>query len=230
MSDQTFRTAIHARLLALGPIIGRVHDYERWAANPADFLRLFQDPATKKIFGWEISRVGFKVAKAAMNKWRLSHRYVIRGFYGVEDAAATEKAINALADLIILDLTRTKLVGAEADCLPEGAVETRQFGNLLCHVVEIRLPAVAEIISPANLPEEYLEMVGLQYYLTPGDDSPDAVDLLTLWDASGGDAVSFGGSRVELGGVSAEWSPETTLGGEEVTLDGDNPTFSGEEE
>lgn len=208
MSDQTIRAAIHARLVALGSVMGRVHDYERWAGNPADFLRLFQDPTTKKIFGWEITRVGFNVTKAAMNKWRLSHRYVIRGFYGLEDAAGTEKAVNALADMIIFDLTRLKIEGSEADALPEGAVETRQFGGVLCHVVEIRLPKIDEIISPEQLPEEYLETVGLNYYLIPGDDIADAVDVLPLWNAAAPGAVSLAGSQVALDGENVAWTAD----------------------
>ena len=65
MSDQTMRAAIKARLTALGASLGRVHDYERWANNPAAFLGLFQDATSKKVFGWEIVRTGFKVDGAA---------------------------------------------------------------------------------------------------------------------------------------------------------------------
>ncbi|HRR87633.1 MAG TPA: hypothetical protein P5316_21720, partial [Phycisphaerae bacterium] len=79
MSDATMRAAIKTRLTAMGTAIGRVHDYERWTANTRDFLSLFQDPATKKIFGWEIMRTGFRMQKATMAKWKLIHRYMIRG-------------------------------------------------------------------------------------------------------------------------------------------------------
>lgn len=182
MSDATMRAAIAARLTALGAGIGRVHDYERWANNPAQFLALFQPAGSKKVFGWEVVRTGFRVRKVAMRKWKMIHQYTIRGYYGLEDAAATEKTVNALADQIALDFARTPLSGTQGEQLPEAAIEPRVFGGVLCHVVEIRLPEVAEILAPAVEEADDLLVVGLEYYLQdPEDDgTADAADLLTL--------------------------------------------------
>ena len=181
MSESTLRAAIKARLETHGASIGRVHDYERLAVNVKDFLGMFQDPETKKIFGWEITRRSFRVVKAGMNKWKVIHHFLIRGYYGIEDAAATEKAVNALVDTIMLDFTRTKIDGTQGEQLPQGKVEQWMFGSVLCHRAEIELPEVAEIV--ARLPEDDetdLLMVGLNYYLTPGDDEIDASDEVTL--------------------------------------------------
>ena len=179
MSDQTLRAAIKARLDSYGEAIGRVHDYERLPTTVKGFLDLFQDPTTGKIFGWEITRRGFRVQRVTMGKWKIVHRYLIRGFYGIEDAAATELAVNALADILVLDFTRQKIAGTQGEQLPEGKVEQWMFGNVLCHRVEIELPEVAEIVE--RLPEADetdLAMVGLEYYLKPGDDVLDASDMI----------------------------------------------------
>lgn len=181
MSDQTMRAQLKTRLQAHGAAIGRVHDYERLAVTEKDFLELFQDPATRKIFGWEISRRSFRVEKVAMNKWKMVHRYLIRGYYGIEDAAATEKAVNRLADTIVLDFVRTRIAGTQGGQLPSGKIEQWMFGRVLCHRVEIEMPEVAEIIE--RLPEADdpdLLAVGLEYYLSPGDDEYDARDVVTL--------------------------------------------------
>lgn len=181
MSDQTLRAAIAARLTALGPTIGRVHDYERWSANSNRFLQLFQDPDTKKIFGWEITRRSFRVQKMTMQKWKLIHGYTLRGYYAMQDDQATEKAINVLVDTIVFDFTRTKIAGTQGEQLPEGKIDVRQFANVLCHVAEIQLPEVAEIVE--RLPEAGevdLLTAGLEYYLKPGDDVLDASDELSL--------------------------------------------------
>lgn len=182
MSDQTMRAAIKARLTALGAALGRIHDYERWANNPNQFLGLFQDATSKKVFGWEIVRTGFKVRKVTMSKWKLIHNYTMRGYYGLEDAAGTEKTVNALADLIALDFTRTPLAGTQGETLPEAEIETRMFGAVLCHVVEIRLPEVAEIVAQVEEQGDDLLTVGFNYYLQdPVDDGvADASDELTL--------------------------------------------------
>ena len=181
MSDATMRAAIKARLDAMGDAIGRVHDYERWNVQAGRFLSLFQDPDTSKIFGWEITRRGLRMQKMTMSKWKMIHRYVLRGYYGLEDAAATEKTVNALVDQIVLDFTRTKLTGTQGDQLPQATIETRIFGHVLCHVAEIVLPEVTEIVAPAEETVPDLEGIDIEYYLTPAiDDDTDAEDNIEL--------------------------------------------------
>lgn len=181
MSEASLRAAIQARLLALGAGMGRVHDYERWANTPGEFLRLFQDPVTKKVFGWEIVRSGFKMRKIAMAKWEFSHQFIVRGYYVLNDAAETEKTINTLVDAIAVDFALTPLAGTEKGVLPEGDIETRMFGAALCHVAEIRLPSVSEVVKAAESEIE-LTAIGLRYYLQdPEDDGvADAEDEVAL--------------------------------------------------
>lgn len=180
MSEQSLRAQIKDRLDALGPVMGRVHDYERWSANTGQFLTLFQDPSTKKIMGWEIARTRLRTARSAMNRWKLTHRFVIRGYYGLEDAAATEKAFSALVDMVVLDFLRTRLPGTQGEQFPEAQVEPRMFGAVLCHVAEIVLPEVVEIVDALPEQTEDWTSLGLEYYLRPGDDVADAADLVDL--------------------------------------------------
>lgn len=179
MSDATMRAVIKARMDAMGTAIGRVHDYERWSNNNTAFLTLFQDPDTKKIFGWEIIRKTFRVVKTAMHKYKLIHGYVIRGYYGLEDAAATEKAVNALVDQIVLDFALTKLDGTQGEQMPKGRIETKMFGNVLCHVPEIELPEVAENITEEEA-AELLTGIDIDYYLQPDDEVRDAYDNIDI--------------------------------------------------
>lgn len=181
MSDATIRAAIKTRLTSMGAGIGRVHDYERWAVQSSSFLSLFQDPTTKKVFGWEIIRRRVRTERLTMRRWKLIHRYLIRGYYGLEDSAETEKSINALVDQIVLDFTRTKIAGTQGDQLPEAGIETRVFGHVLCHVAEITLPEVAEIITQEEEDAENLTGIDIEYYLTPAlDELTDAEDNIDL--------------------------------------------------
>jgi|GEM_PF-664044 len=183
MSDATIRAAIKARLDALGAGIGRVHDYERWNVSGANFLTLFQDTATKKIFGWEIMRRAVRAQKVTMRRYKLIHRYVLRGYYGLEDSAATEKTVNALVDQIVLDFMLTKLSGTQGEQMPEASIEVRMFGHVLCHVAEITLPEVAEIVAPEEEAAPNLTGIDIEYYLTPAidtiTDAEDNIDLPT---------------------------------------------------
>jgi len=86
--------------------------------------------------------------------------------------------------------------------LPEGSTGTRFFGQVLCHVVEIKIPAVDEIIKPEEVDQGYLDVIGLNYYLKPGDEVADAVDIIATWDQAGGGTVSFDGSEVAVDGES----------------------------
>jgi hypothetical protein len=177
MSDAGFRALIKARLTAMGAAVGRVHDYERWAAQPGQFLAHFQDPATKKIFGWEITRRKVRAQKIAMRRYKLVHRYLVRGYYGLEDAAATEKTFNALVDQIVLSFTLTKLPGSQGEQLPEAVIEPRIFGHVLCHVGEIILADVTEIVAVPEETAEDLTGIDIEYYLTPApDELTDAED------------------------------------------------------
>lgn len=183
MSDATIRAAIKARLDDMGDGIGRVHDYERWANNNGAFLDLFKDESTGKIFGWEITRKTFRVQKIAMRKYKLIHGYVIRGYYGMEDAAETEKTVNALVDQIVLDFTLNKVDGTQGEQMPKGRIEPKLFGHVLCHVPEIELPEVAEIVTEEETADA-MTGIDIDYYLQPDDEVRDAYDTIDLEEES----------------------------------------------
>lgn len=166
MSDAILRAAIKDRLTSLGPIIGRVYDYERWIKEKSKLLALFQDPDSKKVFGWEITRTGFSFSKIGMRRYKFTHRYLIRGYYALEDAAATEKTVNALADQIALSFALDKIDGTQGEQMPEAKIATGFFGNLMCHVVEITLPQVTEIVAAAEEDAPALAGIDGEYYFT----------------------------------------------------------------
>lgn len=180
MSESAIRTSIKEALTGITGI-GRVHDYERWSVDPAQFLTLFQDAASRKIFGWEITRTGAKVEKPTQ-KFKVTHNYVLKGYYGVQDAAGSEKLFNLVIETIVSKFISTQLAGTQGICLPQvGIIEFRMFGNnVLCHYAEVRLD-VAEIVERVS-DEQLTDLlkVGLDYYLKPGDDAADATDTVNL--------------------------------------------------
>ena len=54
MSEAAIRQKIFDTLSAV-PDIGKVYDYERWNVDWGKFIALFQDPASKRILGCEVS-------------------------------------------------------------------------------------------------------------------------------------------------------------------------------
>ena len=76
--------------------VGVVHDFERSSRSPAEWLDIMTSGG--KINGWTISR------EATESEWefhttnRLRHVFRIKGYYAVDDAAASEKTFQALVD------------------------------------------------------------------------------------------------------------------------------------
>lgn len=143
---------IKAKLTSV-PGVGMVHDYERQAADWAKFVELFRDPASGKILGWEITRRAATEHEAGV--WFRHHQFVLKGYMGLQDAAASSKTFQALADDICAAFREAPAGngweyrnGDEPDRAP-AQIETitdRMFGSVLCHAAEIALSVTERIV------------------------------------------------------------------------------------
>lgn len=179
MSDSTLRTQLKNILSGITGV-GKVHDYERFSADTAKFLSFFKDATSGKIFGWEITREGVKHERITQ-KIKATHSFVVKGYYGLKDDAATEKTFNAVVSLIGQAFIDTKIPGSQGHSLPQVSnIGARSFGGVLCHYAEIRLDVseIVEVTPEAGITD--LLRVGLNYYLTPGDDTADVTDTVIL--------------------------------------------------
>jgi len=98
MSEATIRAQIKTILEGVSGI-GRVHDYERWAATWEKYLEFFKT-TSDVINGWTVSRVRTPAACASGTHDRRSHHYKIRGYYGLKDEDATEVTFQALVEAV----------------------------------------------------------------------------------------------------------------------------------
>lgn len=144
MSEALIRTEI-AGLLGSVTNIGKVYDYERWAADWAVFINLFKTRINNvdQIRGWEIGRKAAPAEYDSNNEETTRHQFFIKGYLGVKDSDATEKTFNTLIEAI-----RTKFrfnFKMNGTCELVGPVsvdliDTRTFGSVLCHYCELSLP------------------------------------------------------------------------------------------
>jgi hypothetical protein len=177
MSDASLRAEIKT-ILDTVPGAGKVYDYERWIIDPSKFLALFRN-ADKKIYGWDISRAAVPTVVRVTKKIEITHTYRLKGYYVLEDSAATEKSFNAIVDAILLAFVDTKIPGSQGHALPVVPVlGARFFGAVLCHYAEIVLK-VSEIVTATSEEAGDLLRIGLNYYL-PGDETVDATDIVEL--------------------------------------------------
>lgn len=156
MSQATIRSELDTILSAVSNI-GVVHDYERFATEWSTLLDLFKTTVggVDQIRGWTIGYNGKSAPggdpQEFGNRWIESHRFIVRGFIGLDDSAETEKTAAALANSV------TAAINGDADLYnPDTyydtppteirAFELRKFGSVLCHYTEI-LVTVKEFVD-----------------------------------------------------------------------------------
>jgi len=130
-----------------------VHEYERWASTWDRFLALFKDP-DGKINGWMITRA------STAERWLTNIEYVrvyemiLKGVYGLKDEGGTELVFQqTIEDICEAFRNKDTLNDTCETIAPEfGAlagvagvqvkvVQTRIFGNTLCHYAELAIGA-----------------------------------------------------------------------------------------
>ena len=122
--------------------IGVVHDYERWTSDWKRFLELMKDPDSQTIRGWTITRESSEGQREAPAEANRSPLYVIRGYWGLSDLNASEKAFDDLIEAVQNALGADVTMGSIVDHVEEPIVrmiEPRMYGSVLCHYVEIAI-------------------------------------------------------------------------------------------
>jgi len=150
VSESAKRAAIKAVLLAVSNI-GNVYDYERWAAfaSGQDTIGKATISGSDVIRFWTIScsacRASLETFGNTAGLVTRSWVYTIKGAFGLDDSAATEKTAIALIEAVMDALDASETVHPPSD-LTNGSehpaqmrlFENRFFTNgALCHYVEL---------------------------------------------------------------------------------------------
>lgn len=140
MAEATIRAAI-ASILGTVTNIGKVHDFERWAADWSKFIAFFRTriSGVDQVRGWEISR---KAPITETGDDTRTHTYAIRGYMGVDDSAQSEKTFSALVEAVAAAFRTNKTLNGAAlgqDFIQVETLDTRSFGGVLCHYAELTL-------------------------------------------------------------------------------------------
>jgi hypothetical protein len=147
MSLETIITNV-AALLATVTGIGKVHGYERWAADEAAFKTLFVDSG--KVCGWTITRESGSSVDYVGRSSLDAHTLVMRGYYSLNDSANTEKTFQDLIEAIrakfqnnrrLSSGTPAVIAAHDSDRIAVRIVDHRMFAGILCHYAELVLVA-----------------------------------------------------------------------------------------
>lgn len=149
MSEADIRQQIYTIVSGISNI-GKVYDYERWAADWTAFINLFKATigGVEQIRGWEISRKSASEKQiviktvGASQMFEDSHVYAIKGYLRVNDSEASEKVFNLLIENIKSAFRENRNLNGKAqrhDLIQAPLIETRIFGDVLCHCAELNL-------------------------------------------------------------------------------------------
>jgi hypothetical protein len=148
VAEATVRARLDTIVSAVSNI-GRVYDYERWAADWTTYLDLFKTTigGNEVIRGWTItcqSWTPVELETIGDQKIVRSYVYKIRGYFGQDDENASEKAAMLIIEDVIEALNAdatlhgADYVGAGPHPLAELTIfEGRFLGDVLCHYAEI---------------------------------------------------------------------------------------------
>lgn len=144
MSESAIRTEIY-NILSSVPDIGKVYDYDRWAADWPAFINLFKTTIAGKeqIRGFEIVRISALAAYDDNAEETTTHQYRIRGYMSLKDADATEKTFNSLIESIRDKFRFNFALNGKCEFagpVSVDVIDIRTFGSVLCHYCELSLP------------------------------------------------------------------------------------------
>ncbi len=136
-----------------------VYDYPITFTTWDDFISHFKD-STGKILGFEIARRAAKENYDDPDEATCTHGYIIKGYMGINNAGASDKAFQSLLEAI-RDRFRFDhgLSGVDLDAQGNKVMEAtnvtpvqversdeRLFGSVLCHYAEMAI-SVSELIT-----------------------------------------------------------------------------------
>lgn len=144
------RAAIVATIAAV-PLVGRVHERERYAKTESQLLAHYGQG--KDVLGWFVRRVGFRREAMSTMRVRIITQWQIRGYASFVDDRASETAFDDLVDAIAEAFERDDTLGGLVESIDgDGASGLQQtdagpvmFAGVLCHAARLSLTTVHHV-------------------------------------------------------------------------------------
>jgi len=152
MSESAIRTLVYTAVNGVSNV-GKVYDYERWAAEWADVLALFSTriSGVNQIRGFNVAYRGFTASRDPQfaRFVQHTHRFQVQGYMGISDDNSTEKTFSTLAEAVAaaIDADST-LHGSNYITTTPASLDTlepRWFGSTLCHYAEINVQVTEQV-------------------------------------------------------------------------------------
>jgi len=144
MSLSLIRAAIKAKIeTVVESNEGTVYDYKRFCNDLHTYKELFV--RSEKVNTWEIERESFsRNERGGSGGIEVpTHNFIIRGFFSVYDALASDKVFqDDYVEPICQAFMNDPRLSGTCDIINmpvTGSISIKKLGDILCHSVEIRL-------------------------------------------------------------------------------------------
>ena len=122
------------------PDVGPIHKYYRYSSTVKDLFNLFV--LARQFRGWMFSRESLTPRTTGGNVLYLDHEFVLRPYYGVQDAVGSELVFqNHLDRVVHLFETDFRMGGLAVRTSPVSVrrITHRQFAGVVCHSADLAL-------------------------------------------------------------------------------------------
>jgi hypothetical protein len=122
--------------------IDLVYGYERFASDLSALRALYATNGT--LHGWNVTRASTAAIWLTNTSTQRRHRFVIRGYYALDDTAASEQTFQGLIEAIEAAVRNDDTLGGTAEIA--GPLQVQQvgpvmFAGVLCHQAELVIEA-----------------------------------------------------------------------------------------
>lgn len=180
MNTEDIRREIAERLKAIEGV-GKVHPFERYASKHEALKGFYLN--SRHLCGWYVTRLSCREEEFTTCFNKVFTDWQIRGFMGLEDAAASEIAFDAKIDAIRRDFRNTPLKSADATGLIQvNDIGPVMFCGILCHACDLRLQTVCAVPVGEDRDFDLVDFLSVKtdYDLYPPDGAAEAGDIVNL--------------------------------------------------
>lgn len=127
--------------------VENVYGYERYSADLSGLRALYNGTGT--LHGWNVTRERTPATYRTNTQTERRHRFILRGYYALDDAAASEQTFQELVEAIEAVFRDADTLAGTAEVAGPLQVERVvpvMFAGVLCHHAELSIEA-QELVS-----------------------------------------------------------------------------------
>lgn len=133
---------------ATGVVDANVFKYQKLTRDPAAYIAAFKDATNSVIHGYIITRVNFNEIREAGRSNLRTTKWVIRGYYSIGRAGATEETFQGIIENIATAFSADPTLSGTVISVENFSLDNfdaGMWGDVLCHFAEMSLTTQEQV-------------------------------------------------------------------------------------